>query len=60
MTPTGNVYLVSSVTDMRKSIDGLSLIVSDRVAMTTSSTFLFRRYLKALRTDMLALLLRVK
>ena len=33
MTPTGNVYLVSGVTDMRKSIDGLSLIVADTLEM---------------------------
>ena len=29
MTPRGNIYLVTGRTDMRKSIDGLSLIVSD-------------------------------
>jgi transposase len=33
MTPTSNVYLVSGVTDMRKSIDGLSLIVADTLEM---------------------------
>ena len=29
MTPSGELYLVTGVTDMRKSIDGLSMIVSD-------------------------------
>lgn len=29
MTPRGDIYLVAGATDMRKSIDGLALIVSD-------------------------------
>ena len=29
MIPQGNIYLVSGATDMRKSIDGLSMIVSE-------------------------------
>lgn len=29
MTPSGKVFLVSGVADMRKSIDGLSLIVAE-------------------------------
>jgi len=33
MIPTGKVYLVSGVTDMRKSIDGLSLIVAETLEM---------------------------
>ena len=33
MTPTGNVYLVPGVTNMRKSIDGFSLIVADTLEM---------------------------
>jgi transposase len=33
MNPRGNIYLVSGHTDMRKSIDGLSLIVSDVLEM---------------------------
>ena len=31
MTPSGKVFLVSGVTDMRKSIDGLSLIVAEQL-----------------------------
>jgi len=43
MTPSGKVYLVSGVTDMRKSIDGLSLIVSDVLEMDpfSESWFIF-------------------
>jgi transposase len=37
MTPTEKVYLVSGVTDMRKSIDGLSLIVSDALEIDSFS-----------------------
>ncbi|WP_080871243.1 IS66 family insertion sequence element accessory protein TnpB [Vibrio fluvialis] len=33
MTPSGKVYLISGVTDMRKSIDGLSLIVAETLEM---------------------------
>ena len=33
MTPSGKVFLVSGVTDMRKSIDGLSLIVAEQLEM---------------------------
>jgi transposase len=33
MTPTGKVYLVSGITDMRKSIDGLSIIVAETLEM---------------------------
>ncbi|MGD6737021.1 IS66 family insertion sequence element accessory protein TnpB [Photobacterium leiognathi subsp. mandapamensis] len=33
MIPSGAVYLVSGITDMRKSIDGLSLIVADVLEM---------------------------
>ncbi|WP_415847701.1 hypothetical protein, partial [Vibrio aestuarianus] len=29
LTPNSGIYLVSGITDMRKSIDGLSLIVAD-------------------------------
>lgn len=29
MNPRGDIYLVTGITDMRKSIDGLSLIVTD-------------------------------
>ncbi|WP_270668621.1 IS66 family insertion sequence element accessory protein TnpB [Aeromonas sp. QDB06] len=29
MTPRGDIYLVTGVTDMRNSIDGLAMIVSD-------------------------------
>ncbi|VEE61772.1 IS66 Orf2 like protein [Shewanella putrefaciens] len=31
MRPFGKVFLVSGVTDMRKSIDGLSLIVAEQL-----------------------------
>ncbi|MEZ8288849.1 IS66 family insertion sequence element accessory protein TnpB [Vibrio sp. 10N.237.312.B06] len=31
--PSGTVYLVSGITDMRKSIDGLFLIVADVLEM---------------------------
>lgn len=33
MIPSGAIYLVSGVTDMRKSIDGLSIIVADVLEM---------------------------
>ncbi|EPK4702890.1 IS66 family insertion sequence element accessory protein TnpB [Providencia stuartii] len=33
MIPTGKVFLISGVTDMRKSIDGLSLIVAETLEM---------------------------
>lgn len=33
MTPSAQIYLVTGVTDMRKSIDGLSLIVADVLEM---------------------------
>ena len=33
MTPAAQVYLVTGITDMRKSIDGLSLIVADVLDM---------------------------
>jgi len=33
MNPQGNIYLVTGNTDMRKSINGLSLIVSDVLEM---------------------------
>ena len=33
MTPHKQIYLVTGHTDMRKSIDGLSLIVSDVLEM---------------------------
>ncbi|MDV7106414.1 IS66 family insertion sequence element accessory protein TnpB [Vibrio sp. TH_r3] len=33
MMPSGKVYLVTGVTDMRKSIDGLSLIVAETLEM---------------------------
>lgn len=33
MTPSAKVFLVSGVTDMRKSIDGLSLIVAEQLEM---------------------------
>ncbi|EGU33622.1 hypothetical protein [Vibrio scophthalmi] len=36
MIPSGAIYLVSGITDMRKSIDGLSLIVAE-----TKSKFSF-------------------
>lgn len=43
MMPSGKVFLVSGVTDMRKSIDGLSLIVSDTLGMDpfNESWFIF-------------------
>jgi transposase len=33
MNPKGDIYLVTGNTDMRKSINGLSLIVSDALEM---------------------------
>ncbi|WP_083247993.1 IS66 family insertion sequence element accessory protein TnpB [Vibrio breoganii] len=33
MMPSGKVYLISGVTDMRKSIDGLSLIVAETLEL---------------------------
>ncbi|QIR15093.1 transposase [Shewanella aestuarii] len=33
MTPSAQVYLVTGITDMRKSIDGLSLIVGQHLEM---------------------------
>jgi len=33
LTPNSGIYLVSGITDMRKSIDGLSLIVADVLDM---------------------------
>jgi transposase len=43
MIPSGAVYLVSGITDMRKSIDGLSLIVADVLEMDplSSAWFIF-------------------
>ncbi len=43
MTPSGKVYLISGVTDMRKSIDGLSLIVAETLEMDpfSESWFIF-------------------
>lgn len=43
MTPSGKVYLISGVTDMRKSIDGLSLIVAEILEMDpfSESWFIF-------------------
>ncbi|PMO63177.1 transposase [Vibrio breoganii] len=43
MIPSGHVYLVSGVTDMRKSIDGLSLIVAETLEMDpfSESWFIF-------------------
>ncbi|HBV76749.1 IS66 family insertion sequence element accessory protein TnpB, partial [Vibrio sp.] len=43
MIPTGKVYLVSGSTDMRKSIDGLSIIVADILDMDpfSESWFIF-------------------
>jgi transposase len=32
-TPQGHVYLVGGVTDMRKSIDGLSLVVAEELEL---------------------------
>ncbi|MGR6859192.1 IS66 family insertion sequence element accessory protein TnpB [Aliivibrio salmonicida] len=37
MIQSGKVYLVVGVTDMRKSIDGLSLIVAETLEMDRSS-----------------------
>lgn len=37
MTPRGDIYLVTGVTDMRKSIDGLAMIVSDVLALDPMS-----------------------
>ena len=44
MIPRGAIYLVSGITDMRKSIDGLSLIVADVLEMDLLSSvwFIFR------------------
>ncbi|HFQ4863560.1 TPA: IS66 family insertion sequence element accessory protein TnpB [Vibrio vulnificus] len=41
--PSGKVYLISGVTDMRKSIDGLSLIVAETLEMDpfSESWFIF-------------------
>lgn len=43
MTPSAQVYLVTGVTDMRKSIDGLSLIVAQHLEMDpfSESWFIF-------------------
>ncbi|MEX6007076.1 IS66 family insertion sequence element accessory protein TnpB [Providencia vermicola] len=43
MIPTGKVFLISGVTDMRKSIDGLSLIVAETLEMDpfSESWFIF-------------------
>jgi transposase len=43
MIPRGAIYLVSGITDMRKSIDGLSLIVADVLEMDplSSAWFIF-------------------
>ncbi len=41
MIPSGAVYLVSGITDMRKSIDGLSLIVADVLEMDPLSNAWF-------------------
>ena len=41
MTPQGNIYLVTGHTDMRKSIDGLSLIVSDVLELNPLSNAWF-------------------
>ncbi len=43
MIPSGAIYLVSGITDMRKSIDGLSLIVADVLEMDplSSAWFIF-------------------
>ncbi len=43
MIPSSAVYLVSGITDMRKSIDGLSLIVADVLEMDplSSAWFIF-------------------
>ena len=37
MTPTGAIYLVTGATDMRKSIDGLSLIVAEVLTLDPMS-----------------------
>ncbi|MFA0468908.1 IS66 family insertion sequence element accessory protein TnpB [Vibrio breoganii] len=43
MMPSGKVYLISGVTDMRKSIDGLSLIVAENLELDpfSESWFIF-------------------
>ncbi len=41
MIPSGSIYLVSGITDMRKSIDGLSLIVADVLEMDPLSNAWF-------------------
>ncbi|HIF9268073.1 TPA: IS66 family insertion sequence element accessory protein TnpB [Photobacterium damselae] len=43
MIPSGAIYLLSGITDMRKSIDGLSLIVADELEMDplSSAWFIF-------------------
>lgn len=43
MTPRGEIYLVTGATDMRKSIDGLALIVSDVLELDpmSESWFIF-------------------
>ncbi|WP_305816427.1 hypothetical protein [Photobacterium leiognathi] len=39
MIPSGAAYLVSGITDMRKSIDGLSLIAADVLEMDRNRLF---------------------
>ena len=43
MSPQGDIYLVTGHTDMRKSIDGLSLIVSEVLELNplSSAWFIF-------------------
>ncbi|EKO3558155.1 IS66 family insertion sequence element accessory protein TnpB [Vibrio metschnikovii] len=41
MTPRGDIYLVTGVTDMRKSIDGLSVIVSEVLELNPLSNAWF-------------------
>ncbi len=41
MIPKGNIYLVSGATDMRKSIDGLSMIVSEVLELDPMSQVWF-------------------